>query len=224
MADPALLRFLEELPKKNHFEVLEVERTATAADVKKAYFRLARLYHPDTAAGSESARRAKEQITARLNEAYEVLRNDRRRDEYLAELAAGVEGGVDVAGILEAERLFQQAMLLVKARRFKDAVDELDKAIALDESEGEFHAWRAFARFSATADKRQVEKQCRAELAKALETRPNCAVAWLFSGRISNLLGDVPGAIEAYKACLAIDKNNVEAMRELRLIESRKGK
>lgn len=223
-ADPSLLRLVEELPKKDHFEVLEVGRTASAAEVKKAYFRLARLYHPDTAAGSESARRAKEQITARLNEAYEVLRNDKRRDEYLSELEAGVSGGVDVASILEAERLFQQAMLLVKARRFKEAIEELDKAIELDASEAEFHAWRAFARFSGTADKRAVEKECRAELAKALEARPNCAVAWLFSGRISNVLGDVPGAIEAYKACLALDKNNVEAMRELRMIESRKGK
>ncbi|HWV38172.1 MAG TPA: J domain-containing protein [Vulgatibacter sp.] len=223
-ADPALLRLLEELPKKDHFQVLEVERTASAAEVKKAYFRLARVYHPDTAAGSESARRAKEQITARLNEAYEVLCSDQRRAEYLAELEAGISGGVDVASILEAERLFQQAMLLVKARRFKEAVEELDRAIELDPAEGEFYAWRAFARFSGTADKRSVEKECRAELAKALEASPNCAVPWLFSGRISNVLGDVPGAIEAYKACLALDKNNVEAMRELRMIEARKGK
>ncbi|MBR3623722.1 MAG: DnaJ domain-containing protein, partial [Selenomonadaceae bacterium] len=31
----------------NHYEVLEVAKTATQKEIKKAYYRLAKLYHPD---------------------------------------------------------------------------------------------------------------------------------------------------------------------------------
>lgn len=210
----------------DHFEVLGVERTATTAEVKQAYFRLARAHHPDTAlAGDPNDRRAKERITARLNEAYAVLGNDSSRAAYRSELE--VTGGpqdVDIANLLEAEKLFRRATLMVKARQFKDAVTELDAAIELNDAEGEFYAWRAFARFSCTPDKRQVEKETFAELRTAMEKSPNTAISYLFAGRVASVLGDVPAAIKYYQRCLALEAGNVEAARELRLLESRKAK
>src|SRR5262245_38219822 len=60
------------------YEVLELTRTASDDDIKKAYRRLARLYHPDANPNDpEAAERFKE-----VAQAYEVLSNPERRRQY----------------------------------------------------------------------------------------------------------------------------------------------
>lgn len=60
---------------RNPYEVLGVSRTATEAEVKKAYRRLARKHHPDVNPGDGSAQRKFQEIAA----AYEVLKDPERR-------------------------------------------------------------------------------------------------------------------------------------------------
>jgi tetratricopeptide (TPR) repeat protein len=74
----------EGLQSKNHFEVLGLTRQATAADVKGAYFRLARRFHPDVhhEASLGDMRDKLEAVFIRLGEAYDVLRDTARRSEY----------------------------------------------------------------------------------------------------------------------------------------------
>ncbi|HXY38037.1 MAG TPA: DnaJ domain-containing protein, partial [Vicinamibacteria bacterium] len=69
---------------RTHFEVLGVPRTASEADIKEAYFRLARRFHPDVHHASSLAdlRDSLEAVFIRLGQAYEVLRDPRRRAEY----------------------------------------------------------------------------------------------------------------------------------------------
>ena len=63
---------------RDYYAVLGVPRTASAADIKKAYRRLARQHHPDRNAGDKEAeRRFKE-----ANEAHEVLADPAKRKQY----------------------------------------------------------------------------------------------------------------------------------------------
>jgi hypothetical protein len=79
----------ENLKAKTHFEVLGISREATEAQVKEAYFRLAKRFHPDVhhdvALGD--LRDKLEAVFIRLGEAYEVLRNARTRASYEEGLA-----------------------------------------------------------------------------------------------------------------------------------------
>jgi len=70
-----------------HYEVLGVPRTATPAEVRRAYLDLARRHHPDyhTKAGG-SGLAAAEQEMRRINEAWQVLGDDDRRRRYDLEL------------------------------------------------------------------------------------------------------------------------------------------
>ena len=72
------------LKRRNHFEILGVPRRSNEAQVKDAYFRLARKFHPDTQRDPR-LRDLKDQMEAifiRVGEAYEVLRDPRQRAEY----------------------------------------------------------------------------------------------------------------------------------------------
>ena len=63
---------------KDYYQVLGVPRAATAADVKRAYRKLARRHHPDVNTGDAAA----EQRFKAVNEAYEVLGDPATRRRY----------------------------------------------------------------------------------------------------------------------------------------------
>lgn len=65
------------MAKRDYYEVLGVPRSATADDVKKAFRKLARQYHPDVNKDAGAEAKFKE-----INEAYEVLSDDQKRAGY----------------------------------------------------------------------------------------------------------------------------------------------
>lgn len=72
------------LKEGTHFDVLGLKRGATDAQVKDAYFRLARRFHPDVHhdASLGDLRDKLEAVFIRLGQAYEVLKNPKTRASY----------------------------------------------------------------------------------------------------------------------------------------------
>ncbi len=62
----------------DYYKTLELDKSATKADIKKAYRRLARKYHPDLNPNDDSAKKRFQQI----NEANEVLSDPEKRKKY----------------------------------------------------------------------------------------------------------------------------------------------
>ena len=63
---------------KDYYQVLGLQRSASADDVRKAYRKLAMQYHPDRNAGDKSA----EERFKDINEAYQVLSDTQKRARY----------------------------------------------------------------------------------------------------------------------------------------------
>src|SRR5882724_11849227 len=66
------------MAKRDYYEVLLVERTATDEDIKKAYRKLAVKYHPDKNPGDKQA----EESFKEIGEAYEALADPQKRAAY----------------------------------------------------------------------------------------------------------------------------------------------
>jgi curved DNA-binding protein len=66
------------MPGKDYYKILEVSRTASQEEIKKAYRKMAMKYHPDRNKGDKSA----ESRFKDINEAYAVLSNQEKRKQY----------------------------------------------------------------------------------------------------------------------------------------------
>lgn len=66
------------MSKKDYYEVLQISKSASSADIKKAYLKLAKQYHPDQNASNPDAEKKFKEIS----EAYDVLKDDQKRAAY----------------------------------------------------------------------------------------------------------------------------------------------
>lgn len=80
--------------KRDYYEVLGIEKGATADEIKKAYRKLAVKYHPDRNPGNKEAEEKFKEAT----EAYEVLSDDKKRPLYDQYGFAGVDGNSGFGG------------------------------------------------------------------------------------------------------------------------------
>ncbi|MBD0334996.1 MAG: DnaJ domain-containing protein [Cyanobacteria bacterium Co-bin13] len=107
---------------ETHYQILEVAETATQAEIKKAYRRLAKQFHPDSQTEASDHNRI-----ARLNEAYEVLgdpehrvRYDQQRQGYYPEKSAAESA---------AERTQRAADMQAQYRRHREAAQASEEQL-----------------------------------------------------------------------------------------------
>ena len=91
------------MAKRDYYEVLGVERDVAAADLKKAYRKLAMQFHPDRNPDDSEA----EENFKEVSEAFQVLSDDRKRPIYDQYGHAGLEGG-GAGGMPDVGDIFSQ--------------------------------------------------------------------------------------------------------------------
>jgi len=106
----------------DYYKTLGVERNASADEIKKAFRKLARKYHPDVSKEADAEQRMKE-----VNEAYAVLSDPERRSAY-DNLGKGYAGGQDFSPPPGWDSGFEfsgEGMSPEEAARFSDFFSEL---------------------------------------------------------------------------------------------------
>lgn len=128
-----------DLEGKDHYALLGVPPTADRAEIRTAYFELARVFHPDSQFGKELGgfKLKMEIVFRRLAEAYEVLRRPNKRaeyDEYLALARATQEQQKATARASRTMRATKSAS--------RDLADSYEKQARYEEKSGN---WKAAA-------------------------------------------------------------------------------
>ena len=80
--------FAEIVDQLDYFQILKLEQAAAPAEIKAAYFHQSRTYHPDRYFGLAEGelKRAIGKVYKRINEAWVCLKDDRKREKYLADV------------------------------------------------------------------------------------------------------------------------------------------
>ncbi len=119
----------------NYYELLGVGRTATTAEVRQAYLRLAREKHPDRF--SDPAEKARAQRSFQdLTTAFNTLQNESSRREYDAE----VERPKPVSPAEIAQEAYARGLQMLEAGQLQDAVTALHAAVHHAPNEARYHA------------------------------------------------------------------------------------
>ena len=147
----------EALESLDHYALLDLEREASSAEVRRAYMRAAKRFHPDAVArhGLDDLKQQANEIFARVARAHAVLSNPGRRSEYDA--SRGDDEQAEANRLAQAEMLYRKAQVLLRAGRFVEAVELLEPCVSLWPEEALYHSELAWALF----------KQPRADLARA---------------------------------------------------------
>ncbi len=90
--------------KEDYYEILGVSKNASAAEIKKAYRKMALKYHPDKNPGDAKA----EDMFKKSAEAYEVLGNEQKRAKYDRFGHQAFEGGGFGGGGMNMDDIFSQ--------------------------------------------------------------------------------------------------------------------
>jgi tetratricopeptide (TPR) repeat protein len=101
-------------------------------------------------------------------------------------------------------------------------VKNFDDAIAANPLEGEFYAWRGYARFFTLQAKKVAMVEALRDLNQSLKLNERCAPAHYFIGQLHKLTGDLPTALKHFKRCVVLDPQHVDGQREIRIATEKK--
>jgi curved DNA-binding protein CbpA len=198
--------------KINYYEVLGVERSATEAEIRDQFRRLAREQHPDRYRGPDKADAERKFQT--LTEAVNVLTNAVRRKQHDSELAPGAgKSGVDFAHIAKA--YIAKGVKAYKEGDVKTAYENFDMAVKHNPQDGK--AYHSLALAAARIP--GMTKQAVQAIETAVQREPVNFVYLKDAGMLCRRAGLVAKAERYFEEALQWDPQNLEvqgALSELR--------
>jgi hypothetical protein len=230
-AEREILEAFEGIKTRTHFEMLGLPRACNDSEVKEAYFRLAKRFHPD-AHRDPALAPLKEKLSAvfiRLGEAYEILRMPRTRSEYEARLprtaqaptasqpsatppAAEPRPGtyVDAAMVEDAVR---RAERLHKEEKYWDAIQLIEGVVGAAEGRMKSKAKLVLAR--AYAKNPKWTKRAEELLQTVLQEDPKYGEPYFALGLIYKEKGLRSRATSMFRKTLELKPDHEEAAAEL---------
>lgn len=193
---------MQDSRNRDYYKILEVSRTATQQDIKEAFRRLAREYHPDLHPGNPLA----EEKFKEICEAYEVLSNQVQRTQYDQEVGVDSHHSEPKKQGMNAHDFYARAAAKALERDYQGALKDYTQAIEVNPRFAEAYIKRGAIRYK-LGDARGTLKDC----TQALQIDSESAPAYYHQGRARYRLGYTQAAIEAYTQAIAKDANHAQA-------------
>jgi tetratricopeptide (TPR) repeat protein len=195
----------KDLDSRNYYDILGVGRNATAQEIKKSYFRLAKVYHPDRHVNSEFSDMIPmlERLFVSISEAYNVLNDDAKRDQYNSELSRGPRKQRPAEQRQDSQKgnasvQFSEGLKLFQAQNYWGAEEAFRWAMRLDPSNPDyiFHLGLALAKMPRR--RHDAEEQFQ----KAIQMMPSKIDYYLELGNLYAASGLKAKALHTYQDAL----------------------
>ncbi len=224
-AEAELHQRLQDHENQTHFEVLGIEQNANAEDVRNAFLALAKRFHPDRYPADGNLRDLAADVFAGISRAHEVLSDPAARRDYVQALkrGGGKEPDAGVAQMLTAETQFQKGEAHFRKREYGEALEQFRWALELNPDEGEFHAYYGWAFYLHHRDDDKAQITAQEHLDRAQQLSPNSPTGYYLMGLFRKACGDPRAAERMFKKTLELSPSHMEANREIRLLNMRKG-
>lgn len=206
----------ERLSTMDYYQILNVSQNDSSYQIKMAYFRLARKYHPDCFDQDlPSDIKAKiEDLFDHITKAYNTLSNERKRQGYDSKSDTSAElGKVELEK--KADVKYRQGRTLYNQERYEDALIPLEEAARLSKSKGIYFLLLAMAESKVPPFHRKAEEDFRKAI-KLEPLNPECYVGFGIYYKEEGLLVK---AKKQFKKALGIDPEHKVALKELGLKE-----
>jgi curved DNA-binding protein CbpA len=213
------------IENQNYFEMLGLDKKASASDAKVEFFKAAKEWHPDRLPPELAPLRPfVEVIFGYLNEAHKVLSDEEQRIAYQRTVREG--GGTPAAErlmqqILDSAIAYERVQVFARKHHIDEALELLTRILAMTKDEPDYHAmhgWLLMHKFPG-ADA-PIAKIVEA-LDRAIELHPAHEKAQLYKAQLLKRQGKHAEALKHFKKVVATNPNNLEAAREVRVANMR---
>jgi len=218
---------LEELSKKidtvNYYQILDVLKNADQKEIKKAYFEMARKFHPDRFDRTlpKDTREMVEEVFGYITRAFQTLNNEKEKQDYDAKLEAPDD--VDRKGLeKKADVKFRQGKSLYNRGEYEEALVYFEEAIRLKSSKANYFSFLAQTEAKVPSFHEKAEE----DFHRAIELEPWNPEYYVALGEFYNLEGLPFKAKKQFKKALDIEPEHEIALKALGLIatpEKKKG-
>lgn len=220
-----ILKDYKRIMSADYFVSLDIDHKSDSSTVRRAYYKLAKLYHPDRFLGrglSNDMEHKVNEIFGHITQAYNVLSDPTSRTAYRDELINGPKPKVDVNQVIEAETAFQQGRALLKIRHYKQAAAKLKISIEYSPEEPEYLTSYAWAVFKSAPENVGYQNQALEILIASRELNPGLELTHLYLGYVYQALEKERQAEKSFEMAVQANPSSTEALRELRLINLRR--
>jgi tetratricopeptide (TPR) repeat protein len=224
-----ILERADQITSQDYFQMLGVARDAPIEQVQKAFFGLAKVWHPDRLPPAlVDVKDACSKVFTHLTEAHATLTDTAKRQDYMTLLRDGgatPDDQAKIQAILEAATEFQKAEFLIK-RNVNDpqAYEIVTRCVALDPEQADYLATLAWL------DAQRPEWQGREKtlekcliLDRCVQRNANCERAYFYRGLLYKRANEPAKALKDFKKAADLNPRNLDAMREVRLHNMRGG-
>jgi curved DNA-binding protein CbpA len=195
--------------KENYYLILGVAPNASPKEIKQAFRRLARQYHPDLNPNDSVAAEKFKQIS----QAYDVLSDTTKRLRYDRNIPRPQpaaprqkQQSSSTNNPKTAQDYYDRGLLRTQAKDYRQAINDYSQAIKLNPRFVDAYLKRCEMRYK-LGENQEVLQDCQA----VLKIDATVAKAYYYQGRARYSLGYIDPAIESYSLAIAQDKNYSQA-------------
>jgi curved DNA-binding protein CbpA len=194
----------------DYYKVLQVWPTASVDVIKKSYFKLAKLHHPDVAVKPGGEGGDDDIDFALINEAFAVLSNSVKRREFDDELKKrGDKGSQTESDKRSAILAYEQAKTAMKHNHHDKAIVLLRSAIKYDPNNPTYLSWYGFSLAALKSNLHEARDSCK----KALQMEFYNPEFYANLGYVYHRAGLHSTAQECFQEALKWDPDNNLALK-----------